>query len=180
MHLLRNAVTHGIGTPADRAASGKPAAGAVRLRVDSVGDRLNITVEDDGRGIDAEAVLREAAAEGVRPISDSREDVLNLIFRPGLSTSRQVTRLAGRGMGLSVVQQGVSRLQGEVRVGSQKGGGTVFTISAPLSVSTHHVLLLAVGGFGYFIVSAPPAVKLICAAALLYSLARTAWGFWKA
>jgi len=149
MHLLRNAVSHGIETPGGRAAAGKPASGSVRLRVDAVGGRLSIAVEDDGRGIDTRAVLEAAAREGAPAAEVTGEEALRLIFRPGLSTSRRVTNLAGRGIGLSVVQQAVSGMQGEIRVEPRAGGGTTFTLSVPLSISTHHVLLLGAGGYTF-------------------------------
>ncbi|TAL11737.1 MAG: hybrid sensor histidine kinase/response regulator, partial [Nitrospirae bacterium] len=150
MHLLRNAVTHGLEAPADRRSRGKEPAGAVRLRLREQGNLLRITVADDGRGIDWKTVaeyavkrrfLSQPEAESVSPEALSR-----LLFLPGFSTIRMVTDLAGRGMGLSVVAETVKRLQGSVELRSEKNTGTTVEIAAPISVSTHRVLIVESAG----------------------------------
>jgi two-component system chemotaxis sensor kinase CheA len=150
MHLLRNAVSHGIEPAAERASAGKPSAGRIRLRVESRAGRLRVSVEDDGRGIDRDAVRREALKRGLlvegAGAVHSPEELLNVIFRPGFSTSKAITSLAGRGVGLSVVRQAVSRLHGDITVG-RLDGGALFTISVPISISTQHLLLAAVGNY---------------------------------
>jgi two-component system chemotaxis sensor kinase CheA len=153
MHLLRNAVAHGIETPAERAAAGKPPAGSVALSIEARGDRLYVTVEDDGRGIDFAKVAEMAARRGLiaedAPESQSPRALARLLFEPGFSTSANVTALAGRGMGLSVVYEQLTLLQGEVTFPPASGPGTLVLLSAPLSISTHHVVLLACGGQTY-------------------------------
>jgi two-component system, chemotaxis family, sensor kinase CheA len=153
MHLLRNAVSHGIESPEDRRRAGKPPAGTIRLRVVSVGDRLNLFVEDDGRGLDLRAVAAKAVKRGLLTEEEAESlapgDVAKLILRPGFSTSDVATRLSGRGMGLSVVEQTVGQLQGEVQIHPRAGRGFEIAISAALSISLQHVLLVAVDGRTY-------------------------------
>jgi two-component system chemotaxis sensor kinase CheA len=144
MHLLRNAISHGIETPGERASKGKSAAGSLILRLDSQRGRLLVEVEDDGRGVDlkqVDAVLSEA-----EPGSHSAEELERAIFRPGFSTSPTVNRLSGRGMGLSVVYETVRRLQGDVNLKPKLGPGASFLLSVPLSVSTSHLLLVSCAG----------------------------------
>jgi two-component system chemotaxis sensor kinase CheA len=147
MHLLRNAISHGIESPAERRSAGKPAAGSVGLMVSSYGDRVSLAVEDDGRGLDHGALARAAVERGLLTSAAARSasthEITRLIFQPGFSTAASVTGLAGRGMGLSVVKQAVSALQGEVTVRPGRGGGTVVSLSLPLSISTQRVVLVA-------------------------------------
>ena len=153
MHVLRNAVCHGIEAPAERRKHGKEPTGRVSLHLEVVGSRLHILVEDDGRGIDPrklaeEAVRRRVLTEAEVAAADP-EELTRLVFRPGFTTSRVVTELSGRGMGLSVVQEGVSRLLGEVTLSNQSqpdSAGTVVRIVVPLSVSAQRLLLVASGG----------------------------------
>jgi two-component system chemotaxis sensor kinase CheA len=150
MHLLRNAVCHGIETPRERLAKGKARAGVVTLRIDTEGQRLTIDLEDDGRGVDlarvAEMTVREGILSEAELVSRSPDELSRILFRPGFSTSRSVTDLSGRGMGLSVVQEAVRRLQGEVVLRPAKGSGTAIHLSVPLSISTHRLLLVSCGG----------------------------------
>jgi two-component system chemotaxis sensor kinase CheA len=144
MHLLRNAISHGIETPAERAGKGKRPVGLLTLRLDSQRGRLLVEVEDDGRGIDLQKVadVLSSAEPGVR----SPEELTQAIFRPGFSTSDSVNYLSGRGMGLSVVYEGVRRLQGDVTVKPKEGPGAAFLLSVPLSVSSCHLLLVNCAG----------------------------------
>lgn len=148
MHMLRNAVTHGIETADRRSSQGKPACGQVNLTLDSVGNRLRITIQDDGQGIDLNRIAEVAAARrnggGLQSSDFSEEELTRLIFDPGFSTSTEVTELAGRGMGLSVAYETVKRLQGHVQLPNE-GPGTAFILSVPLSVCTHRLLLVATG-----------------------------------
>lgn len=144
MHLLRNAICHGIETPQKRAEAGKSPVGTLMLRLDSQRGRLIVEVEDDGRGVDLNkvaAVLSEA-----EPGTHSKEELAQVIFRPGFSTSPTVNDLSGRGMGLSVVYETVHRLQGDVNLRPKEGAGASFLLSVPLSVSTSHLLVLSAAG----------------------------------
>lgn len=155
MHLLRNALSHGIETESERIAAGKPASGTIRLRIRSQGARLKVVVQDDGRGLDRRALIQEALRQGVVPEGGAPSDkqLSDLIFLPGFSTSSALTTLAGRGMGLSVVRHEVARLHGEVRVHSEPGKGTAITVTVPLSISSQHVLLVEAAGFSFGIIT---------------------------
>jgi two-component system chemotaxis sensor kinase CheA len=144
MHLLRNAVSHGIETPEERTGKGKPRVGSLILRLDSQRGRLILEVEDDGRGVDLKQVA--SVLSQAEPGEHSAEDLEQAIFRPGFSTSATVDRLSGRGMGLSVVYETVHRLQGDVNLRPKAGPGASFLLSVPLSVSTSHLLLLSAAG----------------------------------
>jgi two-component system chemotaxis sensor kinase CheA len=148
-HLLRNTISHGIEAPPERAAKGKPPVGLVTLRIEAEGGRLTITVEDDGRGVDLGRVAEVAVRQGILAEAEaarrSPQELSRILFRPGFSTSRSVTKLSGRGMGLSVVHEAVRRLQGDVDLRPADGGGTSIRISVPLSMSTHKLLLVSCG-----------------------------------
>jgi two-component system chemotaxis sensor kinase CheA len=149
MHLLRNTVSHGIEAPGERLAKAKPPTGLVTLLIEAEGQRLTITVEDDGKGVDLKRVAEVAVKEGILSEAQASElspqEFSRLLFRPGFSTSRSVTKLAGRGMGLSVVYEAVRRLQGDVDIQPADGGGTRIRVSVPLSIATHKVLLVSCG-----------------------------------
>lgn len=146
MHMLRNAISHGLESAAERTGTGKRPEGRIELVIELRGNQLSVSVEDDGRGIDVARVSEIAVRKGLLTDTDlatrSPADLMRLVLLPGFSTSRAVTELSGRGMGLSVVAQAVARLQGKVDVGPGKSGGTRVTISVPLSVSTHRLLLV--------------------------------------
>lgn len=152
MHLLRNAISHGIESPAERVAAGKPATATVQLTLEARGDHLLVTVADDGRGIDLARVREVAVSRGLLSPEDktARElgQLARLLLTPGFTTSDAVNMLSGLGMGLSVVEQQVSLLQGKVdfRIA---GPGAAVILSVPLSISLHHVLLVASGGHRY-------------------------------
>lgn len=150
MHLLRNAVSHGIETPAERNRKGKGPAGVVTLRVDANGQRLTIAIQDDGRGVDLSRVAEVAVREGILSESSAAhsapQELMRMLFRPGFSTAPTVTSLSGRGMGLSVVYEAVRRLQGDLDIQPAAGGGTALLISVPLSIATHKLLLVNSGG----------------------------------
>lgn len=146
MHMLRNALFHGIEPPETRVAAGKERAGRIALRFALSSGRLELTIEDDGRGIDVQRVLEVALASGFIAAEDaasaSRDDIARQIFRPGFSTVGAVTDLAGRGMGMSVVYQAVAKLNGSLDLPARPGGGTLFRLRVPLSVATHRLLLI--------------------------------------
>jgi two-component system chemotaxis sensor kinase CheA len=148
LHLVRNAVSHGIERPAGRTAAGKPADGTLSLRANASGDRIRIVVEDDGAGIDVDAVARRARALGLladeAPLTD--EHLLDLLCAPGFSTREEADRTSGRGVGMDVVRTAVRALSGELSVESVRGRGTCFTIELPLSLMILDALLVDVGG----------------------------------
>jgi two-component system, chemotaxis family, sensor kinase CheA len=150
MHLLRNTISHGIETPRERSGKGKEPMGLVTLRIEAEGQRLTITVADDGRGVDFARVAEVAVRQGILSETDaahrSAQELSRLLFRPGFTTSGSVTDLSGRGMGLSVVYEAVRRLQGDVDLRPGDGCGTSVRISVPLSISTHRLLLVDCGG----------------------------------
>ncbi len=149
LHLLRNALDHGLEAPAERQRLGKPAIGSVVVAATQRGNTTVIEVEDDGAGISV-AVVRQAAVE--RGLATEAElvvmhdrDVLRLIFLPGFSTRADVTEVSGRGVGLDVVARNVERLGGRVDVDSQPAGGTRFTVTLPLTLATTRALLVESG-----------------------------------
>ncbi|MEW5728099.1 MAG: response regulator [Pseudomonadota bacterium] len=153
MHLLRNALAHGVELPGERAAAGKPAAARVALRFAVSDGRLSVVVEDDGRGIDFDAIRRKAVEQGMFEEEEAaglaQQALLDLIFDPGFSTTRAVDDLSGRGMGLSVVRETVTMMNGTVGVDAAEGGGTRFRVSVPLSVSTQRLFLVGCQGHVY-------------------------------
>lgn len=150
LHLLRNAVSHGIETPRERAAKGKPSAGRVTVRIDTHGQRLTIAIQDDGGGLDLSRIAEVAVRDGIlteaAAAQSSPQDLAGLLFRPGFSTARSVTDLSGRGMGLSVVYEAVRRLQGDLDLRPVDGGGTMMRLSVPLSIATQRLLLVRCAG----------------------------------
>lgn len=149
LHIIRNSVDHGIETPAEREALGKPRQGSIHISAESLGSLVHITIRDDGRGIDAR-VLREAAvrknllsADVATQLTD--QEALELIFMPGFSTAQMITDISGRGVGMDVVRTNVVDLGGQVQVESQPGRGTTITLALPLTLVTTRVLLVAVG-----------------------------------
>jgi two-component system chemotaxis sensor kinase CheA len=146
MHLLRNAVSHGVEKPHERMSAGKVPAGEIRLRIESRGDRLRTTVEDDGKGLDTRALAQEAVQHGLMTKQAAEaataEALTRIIFHAGVSTSKAVTQLAGRGLGLSIVAQAVTALHGDVRVRHHPKRGTRFIITVPLTISTQNILLV--------------------------------------
>jgi two-component system chemotaxis sensor kinase CheA len=158
VHLLRNAVDHGLETPEAREQLGKAAMGKVRIRVRADGDMLHIQVEDDGRGIDPErlkqvAVSRHLITQGQAAAMSERE-AIDLIFRPGFSTREQVSEISGRGVGMDVVKRKVETLGGSVGVTSRIGRGSTITLRLPQSLALMKVLLVRLGDDVYGIPAA--------------------------
>lgn len=153
MHLLRNALSHGVEAPEERTAAGKPPHATVFLRFDVSDGRLVALVEDDGRGVDYDAIRRKAVERGALSEAEAagleRDALLDLIFDPGFSTARVVDDLAGRGMGLSVVREAATMMNGTVEVRRRAAGGTCFRLSVPLSVSTQRLFLVECQGHLY-------------------------------
>jgi len=152
-HLIRNALDHGLETPPDREAAGKPPVGTIRLEARHRAGMLNITLTDDGRGIDVETLRAKAVARGLvaRQVADqlTELELLEFLFLPGFSTKDQVTEISGRGVGLDVVQSMVKGVGGTVRVATQLGRQTVFTLQLPITMSVIRALLVDIGGEPY-------------------------------
>ncbi len=149
IHLIRNAVDHGIEAPAHRKRSGKPAAGHLILSAEQQGNRILITLKDDGCGIDPHMLRAVAIERGVANASDidqwPPEQLLDLIFQPGFSTRSSTTDVSGRGVGMDVVKSVVERLNGTVRVQSEIDKGTSITLNMPLSLALLRVVLIEAG-----------------------------------
>jgi two-component system, chemotaxis family, sensor kinase CheA len=149
VQAVRNAVAHGIESTAEREAAGKPAQGRVSVEVRRRGHRAVFVCRDDGRGIDLEAVRRAVEAKGLSPAEAAKLDTEQLLRRllgGGLSTSRAVTQLAGRGIGLDVVREAAARLRGEVSIRTDKGSGTTLEIVVPVSLAAVEALIVEAGG----------------------------------
>jgi len=150
LHIVRNAIDHGIESPEDREAAGKPAQATVLLRAFQESDQVVIEVVDDGRGIDAKAIRSAAIAKGVideeRAARLTDQEAVNLVFMPGFSTAAQVSDLSGRGVGMDVVVNGVEKAGGSVTIASVKGEGTTVRLSLPLSMAVTRVMVVEAGG----------------------------------
>lgn len=153
MHMVRNAADHGIESPAERVAAGKPPQGKISLRAYHQGGNIYIEIEDDGKGLDRDVLRRKAIEKGVIAESDVLTDheIDNLIFAPGFSTAKQVTDVSGRGVGMDVVRRNVESLQGSVSVRSQKGVGSTVVIRLPLTLAILDGLSIRVGNEVYIL-----------------------------
>lgn len=147
LHLVRNAVNHGIESPEARAHAGKTPAGHLVIAAAYEGNQVVISVRDDGAGINAEAIRSVAIQKGLVDAFSamSDHDAIDLIFRPGMSTASTVTEESGRGVGLDVVRDAANRLRGSVEVESSPGQGTVFTMKFPISLQIARAVLVRVG-----------------------------------
>ena len=149
-HLIRNSLDHGIELPATREAAGKPGTGTIRLEARHRAGMLQIAITDDGRGIDVEQLRVKAVARGLvaRQVADqlTELELLEFLFLPGFSTKDHVTEISGRGVGLDVVQSMVKSVGGSVRVATQPGRQTVFTLQLPITMSVIRALLVEIGG----------------------------------
>lgn len=143
MHLLRNAFDHGIESAEVRTANGKPEVGVIEIKATYQGDRTLISVKDDGGGINLEQIRTKAQQLGINPnISD--EKLLSLIFEPGFSTASQVTALSGRGVGMDIVRTNLRQIRGDIKVDTQLGVGTTFTLSVPFTLSVMRVIAVEI------------------------------------
>lgn len=149
VHLVRNAIDHGVEAPELREASGKPRVGQVRLAAQQEGDFVSIEVNDDGAGIDPERLRAKARQKGlIEPEAAARlssEECLQLIFLPGFSTKQAVTDISGRGVGMDVVQSRIRELSGQIQIQSELGRGSRFLIRVPLTLAILPTLLIAAG-----------------------------------
>lgn len=153
VHLVRNAIDHGIEKPAVREANGKPAMGQVVLSARQEGDHVAIEIRDDGGGMDPEKLRGKAVEKGLlAPEAAARlgsEECFQLIFLPGFSTKVEVTDISGRGVGMDVVQSKIRELSGQIQIQSELGQGSRFTITVPLTLAILPTLLVRIGGTAY-------------------------------
>jgi two-component system, chemotaxis family, sensor kinase CheA len=150
LHIVRNAIDHGIESPADRAARGKPATARIHIRAARQGDQVLLEISDDGGGIDVDRVREVAKARGIATEEELRAmsemDIVDLVFAAGFSTAAKVTELSGRGVGMDAVRTAVERIGGRVSIESQAGHGTTVRFSLPFSVMMTHVMTVEAGG----------------------------------
>lgn len=155
LHMLRNAVDHGMELPEDREKLGKPRSGTIRLKASRVGDKISIEVSDDGRGIDLDRVKEKAIEKNIITRQDaedmSPEQIIDLLGAPGLSTAQQVTDISGRGVGVNVVIEKIESVGGTVRIKTEKNVGTTFTMIIPLSLAIIGGLLVKIGPEKYIV-----------------------------
>lgn len=146
-HLVRNAVAHGIETAAERLSLGKPATGRVHMDLSQQGNTLQLQISDDGRGLDYARIRERAIAAGLLTLDAQADEaaLAELIFEPGFSTASKVTELSGRGIGMDAVRAAVIALGGQMKVLSERGAGTRFIFSLPLTLVTMHVVLVTAG-----------------------------------
>lgn len=153
VHLVRNSLDHGLETPAERIAAGKSPTGKLRLSAHQKGDRVIITVSDDGRGLDPIRIRTKAIEQGLlaadAQISDS--DLFQFVLLPGFSTAKNVSSLSGRGVGLDVVKRTIDQLRGRIELHSQLGKGAEFRLSLPLTLAIIDGLMVAVGKDRYIL-----------------------------
>lgn len=152
-HMIRNALDHGLETPQERLAAGKPAQGTVHLSAFHRGGRIIIELRDDGRGIDRARVLKKAQEKGLvaRDATLSESEIDHLIFAPGFSTAEQVTSISGRGVGMDVVRRNIESIGGTVSLRNTPGEGTQFSISLPLTLAILDGMIVRVASEFYII-----------------------------
>jgi two-component system chemotaxis sensor kinase CheA len=150
LHLIRNAVNHGIEPPEVRTAQGKAPGGTVRLSARRDRENVLIEIQDDGRGIDDERVRAKAVEKGIISPDEAgaltRDEIIQLLFRPGFSTAETVTDISGRGVGLDVVKKAIETLKGSIQVESVNGGGTTFRLALPPTIAIVDVMMVRIGG----------------------------------
>ena len=149
MHLVRNAVDHGIETPEERAAQGKPAHSVLRLSAEQIGDHIMIQIRDDGRGMRPDVLRRKAVEKGLIEAEAAAnmddQEALKLVFLPGFSTKDNISSVSGRGVGMDVVKTNIQKLNGRIEIKSVIGEGSIFTIYLPLTLAILPVLVIKVG-----------------------------------
>jgi chemosensory pili system protein ChpA (sensor histidine kinase/response regulator) len=148
-HVLRNSVAHGIESPAERAAAGKPPVGSITIRVSQVSNDVYVAFSDDGAGLPLEKIRAKAIAKGVIAADTtlSAEEAADLIFMPGFTTAEKVTEVSGRGIGMDVVRSEVNSLGGRIETATESGKGTSFKLVLPLTTAVTQVVMLRMGEF---------------------------------
>ena len=148
MHVVRNSMDHGIEPTADRIAAGKPAKGTILLSAENTGGEIVITIKDDGKGLDREALLEKAMRKGLltkAPDEYTDREVYSLILMPGFSTKEQVSEYSGRGVGMDVVRKNIEKVGGKVFIDSEKGKGMTLTFKIPLTLAIMSCMEFTVG-----------------------------------
>ncbi len=153
IHMVRNSLDHGVEPSADRVKAGKNATGHVELRAFHQAGNIVIEIEDDGKGLDKDRILKKAIDTGVvEPGQElSEEEIFKLIFHPGLSTAEKITSVSGRGVGMDVVKKNIESLRGKIEISSARGKGTTFTIRLPLTLAVIDGQVVSIGDQRYII-----------------------------
>jgi two-component system chemotaxis sensor kinase CheA len=153
VHMVRNAVDHGIESPAAREELGKPRAGSIRLSAYHSGGNVVVELKDDGRGLNREKIIQKAIEKGLIDSENGMSDgeVYKLIFLPGFSTADRITEVSGRGVGMDVVRRNIEALRGHVEIASEPNHGSVFTLRLPLTLAITDGMLVKVGDERYII-----------------------------
>ena len=153
LHMVRNACDHGIETPEERIAAGKPPTAQIKLAAYHQGGQIVIEIADDGRGLDREKIVNKAVQKGLVEANAhlSEQEVFNLIFEPGFSTAAQITDLSGRGVGMDVVRRNIQKLRGRIDIQSKAGQGTTFFLKLPLTLAIIEGLVVGVGPHRYIV-----------------------------
>lgn len=153
MHIIRNAIDHGIETPEERKRRNKPAKGLLKLYSYNSGDHVFIQVQDDGNGIDFEKIRAKGIQKGMLKADQqhSEKELINLMMEPGFSTADQVTTVSGRGVGMDVVKKEIAALRGDIEVSTEVGLGSIFTIRMPLTLTILDTLVVTVADHKYLV-----------------------------
>lgn len=153
VHMIRNSCDHGIKTPEERKAAGKSPEGTIILKAEHAGGKIVITINDDGDGLNKDAILSKALEKGIIQPGEILEDneIFKLIFMAGFSTAKQITDVSGRGVGMDVVRKAIEKLHGNIEVYSEKGKGSSFVIKLPLTTAIIDGLMVQVGDNRYII-----------------------------
>lgn len=152
-HMLRNAIAHGIESPAERKKAGKPESGSIHFSISNEGSNILIKIKDDGAGIDLEAIRNKAIDKGLIKTEDAvtKDQLLEMIMQSGFSTAESVSQIAGRGVGMDVVNTEIKQLGGIFNINTEKDKGTTFTVSLPLTLAISRALMVMIGDDTYAI-----------------------------
>lgn len=173
IHMIRNSVDHGIEEPENRDELGKPTEGTIELSAYHEGSSIVISIRDDGRGLNREAIVKKAVSQGLIRSGDhlSDSEVFNLIFAPGFSTAQQVTQISGRGVGMDVVKKNIDAMRGRIAIESKLGQGTEFRLILPLTLAIIDGMLVACGREKYIIPTLSIIESIQPTSAMLYNYA---------
>jgi two-component system chemotaxis sensor kinase CheA len=153
MHIIRNAIDHGIETPEERERQNKPRKGLLKLYSYNSGDHVFIQVQDDGKGIDFDRIRSKGIEKGLLTKNQtySEKELLNIMMMPGFSTADQITTVSGRGVGMDVVKKDIAAIRGDIEVTTEKGLGSIFTMRLPLTMTILDTLVVDVSSHKYLI-----------------------------